>query len=334
MKAKVTKKGLLTLGLICVLVSMVPTVAFSWGDATHVYISDRLKARAGYNNLNEMWGSLGPDIFNFIFDDTLCPLWLAEQTHGTTDPDSFMKVWNAASTTVEKALAYGFVSHNEVWGADSTAHISGLTFGQDMGYINAKAMILLDTPLDPTQLYDPVLNPKFGELFGSIGMTPEQQLMIAHVIAEYALDIMLRNHVDHSLGQKVKLAARFRSPKFPSLLVEAYAADYVTNCPGINLPTAAYVITTAEAEYRRNMISYGQTISRAEPIAVKLIAKQIVALAPDFLGGELPIPEAYAVELIKAAIYGSMAICDDYLTEINATIEFVEGNLSTNGIIY
>jgi hypothetical protein len=339
MKGNVTKKALLTLGLICVLLAMVPAVAFSWGDATHVYISDRLKARGGYYNLNEMWGSLGPDIFNFIFDDTLCPLWLAEQTHGTTapdsfDPDSFMKVWNVASTTSEKALAYGFVSHNEVWGADFTAHIHGLTVGQDKGYINAKAMILLDTPLDPTQPYHPTDNPTFAEVFAGIGASPEQQLIIAHVIAEYAIDIMLKNHVDHLLGEKVKLAARFRSPQFPALLVDAYAADYAENCSGIDYLTAAAIITYAEAEYRRNMISYGQAISRAESIAVQLIAEQIVVLAPGFLGGELPDLEVDPAELVKAAIYGSMAICHDYMTEINATIEFVEDNLTDNGIIY
>jgi len=335
MKEKVTIKALLTLGLICVLLAMVPAAAFSWGDATHVYISDRLKARFGHNNINEMWGSLGPDIFNFIFDDALCPDWLADQTHGTIlVPDSFMKVWNAASTTAEKALAYGFVSHNEVWGADLAAHIHGLTFGQKEGYIEAKAMVLLNTPINPTEPYYSNLNPTFGEVFASIEMSLEQQRTIAHVIAEYAIDIMLKNRVDHLLGQKVKLAARFRSPKFPALLVDAYAADYAENCSDIDLPTAAYIITSAEAEYRRNMISYGQAISRAEPIAVKLIANQIVALAPGFLGGPLPIPEAYAVEIVKAAIYGSMAICDDFMAEINATIEFVEDNLTDNGIIY
>ena len=148
MKGNVTKKAVMTFGLICLLLAMIPTIVFSWGDATHIYISDRLKARVGYENRNEMWGSLGPDIFNFVFDPALCPTWLADQTHGST-PDSFMKVWNAAGTTAEKALAYGFVSHNEAWGADFTAHISGLTFGHDWGYINEKAMVLaehLDKP--------------------------------------------------------------------------------------------------------------------------------------------------------------------------------------------
>jgi hypothetical protein len=333
MKKKGTKMATVTLGLIYLLLIMMPAVAFSWGDATHVYISDKLKARFGLNHINERWGSLGPDIFNFIFDPTLCPTWLADETHGRV-VDSFMNVWNAASTISEKALAYGFVTHNEAWGADYTAHISGLTFGDGVGYINAKAMILLDTPLDPTQPYDPVLNPKFAEVFAGIGMTSEQQLIIAHVVAEYAIDIMLKNDVDHFIGRKLRLAARYRSPKFPALLVEAYAADYVANCPGMDYPTAAYIITSAEAEYRSGMISYGRAISQPESIAVQLIAEQIVALAPGFLGGPLPIPEADAVELVIVAIYDSMTICDDYMTEINATIDFVDENLITHGITH
>jgi len=333
MIGKVTIKAFITFGLICLLLTMVPASAFSWGDAIHVYISDRLKAQWGYKNMNEMWGSEGPDIFNFIFDPALCPAWLADQTHGRTT-DSFMKVWNAANTTSEKALAYGFVSHNEAWGADYTAHVSGLTFGQDVGYVNAKAMVLLNTPINPAEPYDPNLNPKLGEIFASIGMDPDQQLIVAHVIAEYAIDIMLRNNVDPFIGLKVKVAALARSKKFPALLVDAYAADYSANCPGIDYPTAAYIISSAEEEYRNSMIFYGKAISMPEPVAVQLIAKQIVALASAFLGGPLPIPEADVVDLVKAAIYVSMEVCDDYMTEINATIEYVNYNLTTNGITY
>lgn len=333
MKASRIVKELITVGVIFLMLFFFSTEAFSWGDATHVYISDRLKARFGRDNINEMWGSLGPDIFNFIFDEELCPSWLSEQTHGGTI-DSFIKVWNAAGTISEKALAYGFLSHNEVWGTDFTAHISGLKFGQGVGYINAKAMVLLDTPTNPIDPYDPDLNPKFSEIFSSIGMEPFQQLSIAHVIAEYAIDIMLKNDVDRSIGRKLKVAARARSSTFPGLLVDAYAADYAANCTGIDYPTAAYIITSAEAEYRNNMVFYGKVISQSESIAVQRIAEQIVALAPGFLGGPLPIPEEDAVEIIILAIYASMEVCDDYINEINATIGFVENNLLANGIIY
>jgi len=330
---KLTRKAFMTVGLICLLLTIVPASAFSWGDAVHVYISDRLKAKWGYKNINEMWGSLGPDIFNYIFDPALCPVWLADQTHGRTN-DSFMKVWSEADTISERALAYGFINHNEAWGADYTAHVSGLSFGQDYGYVNAKAMVVLNTTINPTEPYDPMLNPTLGEIFDSIGMDPDQQLMVAHVVSEYAIDIMLRNDVDPLIGVKIKAAALARSKKFPALLIDAYASDYAANCPGIDYPTATYIIASAEAEYSNNMISYGKIISKPEPVAVQLIAKQIVALAPGFLGGPLPIPEADAIELVQAAIYVSMEICNDYMSEINETIDYVDYNLTTHGIIY
>ena len=329
MVGRLTIKAFMTFSLICLLLTIVPSAAFSWGDAIHVYISDRLNAEHGYKNMNEMWGSLGPDIFNFIFDPNLCPAWLADQTH----TDSFMKVWDKADTISEKALAYGFVSHNEAWGADYTAHVSGLTFGQAYGYINTKAMVLLNTSINPAEPHDPILNPKLGEIFASIGMNDEQQLMVTHVIAEYAIDIMFRNDVDPFIGVKMKVAALTRSKKFPALLIDAYASDYATTCD-IDYPTAANIITSAEDEYRNSMVSYGKVILQSEPVAVQLIARQIVALAPGFLGGPLPIPEADAIELVKAAIYVSMEICSDYMTEINETIEYVNNNLTNYGITY
>jgi hypothetical protein len=72
MERKVTKKAFMALGLICFLFVMLPAAAFSWSQATHAYISDRLGARVGHDNMNEMWGSVGPDLFIFVFDPTLC----------------------------------------------------------------------------------------------------------------------------------------------------------------------------------------------------------------------------------------------------------------------
>ena len=325
MKAKISRKSVTALVSICLLLAMMPATAFAWGDATHAYISDELKARVGYK---EMWGSLGPDIFNFIFDAALCPTWLADQTHGRSDDGSFMKVWDAASRTTGKALAYGFVSHNEVWGADYTAHISGLTFGETYGYINEKALRLLDAPVNPLQP-----SPTFGQVFTDIGLNFDQQLAVAHVIAEYAIDIVLSNDVDPMLGLKLQVAAHSKRKNFPALLVEAYAEDYAGVCPGIDYPTAVSIITGAEAEYRRNMIAYGRILSKPEPMAVELVAEQIVSLAQAFLGEGVIIPEG-AEEIVVSGIYNSMVICSDYLTEITETIDFVRDNLNVHDVTY
>jgi hypothetical protein len=87
--------------------------------------------------MHEIYGGMAPNIFNYMFDSPhLQDLYAA--TH-----NQFMKVGNAAKLNTGKALAYGFVSHNDEWGADFTAHHSGITLGQGEGYIIAKAYLLM-----------------------------------------------------------------------------------------------------------------------------------------------------------------------------------------------
>jgi hypothetical protein len=78
----------------------------------------------------------------------------------------------------------------------------------------------------------------------------------------------------------------------------------------------------------------GQAISQSEPIAARLLAEQLVGILPDFMGGPLPVPDEDAVELMKAAILKSIALCDDYRAEIEAVIEFVDKNLRDHSITY
>jgi hypothetical protein len=328
MKRKVITKVSLSV-LICILFVMMPAAAFSWSQATHAYIADRLGARVGYDNLNEMWGSVAPDLFNFVFDPAVCPGWIADQTQGTYS-DTFLKVWNVAATNAEDALAYGFVSHNEQWGADHSAHESGLRPGyENEGYIITKAKLLLNAPIGPT-------NPQqtFGDVFAGLGMNPDEALLIAHVITEDAIDIRLGNEVDPLLGRKLATAARNETKMFRALLVEAYAADYADYCFGGDYATAASVLTATEEGHRKYMIFLGQAISKSEPAAAQLLAQQLVSILPELLGNPLPVPEAEAVEIVRAAMFSAMDICDDYLAEINATIEFVDKNLKEHGIAY
>jgi hypothetical protein len=304
---------------------MIPAAAFPWNQATHAYIADRLGTRAGHDNLNEMWGSTAPDFFNYIFDPAVCPGWVSDQTHGM-HAETFMNVWNAADSNAENALAYGFLSHNEVWGADQTAHEACRTCGQNDGYIIVKAKQLLVTPINPA---NPLLT--FGDAFATLGMSPDEALLVAHVSTEYAVDIMLGNDMDRLLGRKLATAARSETKGFRPLLVKAYATDYAAYCFGGDYSTAAKALTAAEKGHRKDMIFLGQAISQSAPAAVQLLAEQLEAILEDFLGGPLP---ANALEILKAGIFSSMTLCDDYRAEIEATIEFVAENLKDHGIVY
>jgi hypothetical protein len=192
-----------TLGAVWVFF-LLPAAAFPWNQATHAHIADALAARVGQDNLQEIWGSVTPDFFNYIFDPAVCPGWVSDQTHGT-EADTFLKVWNVSGSEKEEALAYGFVSYNGAWGADHSAHEASLTLGPEEGYVIAKAKELVDTRVEPASPH-----PTFGEVFAdSFGVNPEEALLIAHVIIEYGVDIRLGSEVDPSLGRKL---ARIGNP--------------------------------------------------------------------------------------------------------------------------
>ena len=165
-------------------------------------------------------------------------------------------------------------------------------------------------------------------------MSPDQGLLVTHLISEYAVDIMLRNDVDPLIGRKLATAARDVTKRFPALLTKAFAKDYADQCFGGDASAAADVLTAAEKEHRKNMIFLGQAISQSKSVAVQLLAEQVVGVLSDFLGGPLLVPEAQVVEIVNAAIYSSMDLCSDYRKEIDATIEFVGKNMEDQGITY
>ena len=139
MKALQGKKSWTMLTALVLILGLGASQAWAWGSATHTYIDDRLNRQGpGQKNLGEMYGGVAPDLFNYLF----APYqpYLYGQTH-----DDFLKVWEAAGprqSSVKRALAYGFVSHNDLWGADVTAHHNGITFGQGQGYVIAKAQAM------------------------------------------------------------------------------------------------------------------------------------------------------------------------------------------------
>jgi hypothetical protein len=136
------------------------------------------------------------------------------------------------------------------------------------------------------------------------------------------------------LGRKLATAARNETKGFQRLLVKAFSADYGAYCFDGDNPKAARVLTAAEKNHRKDMIFLGEAISRPEQVAVQRLAEHLVAVLPDFLGRPLPVPAADAVEMVEAAIFRSMAICDDYKEEIDATVEFVGRMMEENGTTY
>jgi 3D (Asp-Asp-Asp) domain-containing protein len=322
MKISKIKRALISSGMICLALVFLASDAFPWGYATHAYIDDHIGENRRLINLDEIYGGMAPDIFNYMFDNPEYLGYLSYQTH-----NGFMNVWEKAKTKREEAFGYGFVSHNDVWGADSTAHHSGITYGQTEGYVIAKAEILKPTIVE-------ILTELASEDYPT-DLLDEIALDVSHELVENGIDILMKR-LDPEIGEKIALSALHRNPQFPRFLVRAYAEEFSAYA-GISYPEASYLIKTSEKEFRESMIFYGQALMQDEETAIQLISQQTAYIAESFLGAYgIILPDGTdLVPLITFAIQQSIEICaDDFSYEIEATINYVEQQMNANDITY
>ena len=322
MKTLKGKKSWTILTALVLILGLGASQAWAWGSATHTYIDDRLNRQGlGQKNLGEMYGGVAPDLFNYLF----APYqpYLYGQTH-----DDFLKVWEAAGpgrSSVKRALAYGFVSHNDLWGADVTAHHNGLTFGQGQGYVIAKA-----------QAMKPILIATLASL--GIALDDTVALDLSHNFVEYGVDVLVKN-LDGQVGAKMADAALKRNPTFPALLVQAYGDDVAAHL-GISSEDAAQLILTAEQSFRKTKIYEGQALMQDDAAAIALLAEELADFAQAYLAGfgvTLPpgVGREQIVGLAENFIGLAMAMCqEDFAHELTATIAFVNEQLDTHGIAY
>ncbi len=301
--------------------------AFSWGWAVHTYIEEQFETKWQIKNANLLYGALVSDIFNYEF--TAPALYMKNQTH-----NDFMKLWDAAQSQPGKALAFGFVSHNELWGVDYTAHISGITFGQlgtipghpnEGGYVIAKAYLLKE---------DPYLN----FVFTYLGLPDSVALTVCHELVEYGVDILMKQR-DPMVGAKITAAALPPNPNFPMLMEKAYADDLAAQFGLSNVETHKFLVSS-EKQFRQLMILYGQVLMQDDKTAIALIAENLAVIAKEYLaasGVTLPpsFDDTQLIELVKIGIGKSMDLCYlDYYEEVSRTSSFVVQQLAEHGIEY
>jgi hypothetical protein len=296
--------------------------AFGWGSATHAYIDDHLGKKGPLRNLNEIYGSMAPDVFNYLFQNLGWLNYLYMETHY----DNNIVVWQKSDTILEKAVAFGFVSHNGIYGADATAHGSyDYSATPPDGYVIAKAVAMAQE-----------LNALLNQLgLADKDVVSEAGYELCHTFVESAVDLLLARH-DRSLGGKISAAAVARTREFPDLLVKAYGEDFAKE---FKLPYAKAVrtIRSAENEFRKNMVSYGLALAQKPDVAKELIVDQLVELAPAFLGAYgVTIPEDTDLTSLSNYLIGvAINLCEpDYLQTVNYTISFVAKNLAEMGVSY
>jgi hypothetical protein len=338
LKGDCMKKPMLVLFLAFLTMGMAVSPLYPWGSATHAYIVEQIGRNFGLRNVNEIYGAISPDLFNYLFG-TAYQRYLRHQTHGISGDESFLKLWWAAERrNFQKSLAFGFLSHNDVWAADFTAHHEAQTL-PDPG--------VLPEEYDPgwviVQAFD--LNAIWGlaEYLWSIKKegVPESVVFtfaieICHNIIEAAGDVVITDE-DPLLGMKLSSSALLRDSHFPELLVDAYADDFAFQYD-MSFETAAQIIRDAEKEFRKMMILYGTALMQDKETARKLLAQQMADFAQAYLEEDFHLPSHNEIFLkIDEGLTYAIDLCvtgNSYLDEIQETVKFVRSNLLLNRISY
>jgi hypothetical protein len=317
--------------LVVLLVLCISTLALAWSPGTHAYIANKLNK--GISPANTIFGAVAPDINQLLSPDQNSPFFTA--THygfdGMLDATAVVPGRNA------KALAFGYVSHNEVWGADHYAHITsnlypnyvnpdGRYSGQN-GYVWVKAQQL--RALMQTQLEQ---SGQASSLTDFLLSDP----MNCHFIVEYAMDIVLKTTRDTKIGERLMNASTlYDSDSLGALFTNAY--------PGL----AGGAMATYQGNWAGLMQMYGAALNKPTlSQTVPAVAAFLEMLAEQLLAGQIdtalgvppgtPLPDPVKQQLlalINLGLQDSVALCAaDYNLELDATINAVRKTMKQNEI--
>lgn len=224
-----------------------PCLVYAWGSATHIYIADGVFPDCG-DKTNIHYGSVAPD----LYDRAPPSRWpTAFQDTHYDYIDLRPSAWSPAS----RAFANGWLTHNEAWAADRSAHIQKPLGGP--GYVVGEAERL-------TALFG--FDPNF-----------------AHLVVEAAVDLLVKENQDPGIGNKIIRAAQSRSPQDLYLL----ASVLVFGAARTDLGTLVW----AELAHRAFLIGYGTALALPSPFDRLALAGLFVGLAREAYGTEILLGE-------------------------------------------
>jgi hypothetical protein len=311
------KKLLISTCIVFIALALFSSTAFSWGPATHAYIGKKLGYQFGYLNLQEIYGAMAPDI-PWIMDPADMNISIAL---GTLTHYNFQNVEERAWWRSQRAFAYGFATHNEVWGADHTAHWDAQSIPGPGGYVSMQII-----PFRASLPTFPVNIPEILDDLEGAGF-PVNDLL--HKAIEGAIDLLLVTDepaLAKDIGMRMVLSAWLRSPSVPWLLVKAYAGPLLAENPELgSWWQAAKKIIAAEKEFRQLIVLYGLALSQEDPVAAvaEIVATQFgylidpTVITPEQL-------ESLTYQVLNAAI---IRCTPTYSNELDETIEAISSEL-------
>jgi hypothetical protein len=273
-----------------------------------------------------MYGAVLPDAFNYLFDAR--GEYLYQQTHF-----NFAPFYEASRMIPLRGIGFGFVSHNNEWGADFYAHTSAVgTPGT--GYALAKAEALM-----------PHTVPVIAGILMSAGLPEDQATAIAgmmapalgHDLAETAVDLLVRRNLDPGVGLRMLLAAQARPASVPGVLASVYGPGLATFA-GLPLAEAKKLIMDTEKEARQIILQYGGAFMLPEEQTMALLAGQMAPLAELFIenalaGNGIPLDVTVEPDQVAALMVTAVGVVEaDYQAELAATLTRVAIALQEHGI--
>jgi hypothetical protein len=282
--AKLTKSKLISL-----LVGFTIVLGFSnvhaFNPATHLFIAQGVFHS---QDVDLDYGSISPDLI-FFADQEKWPTSFEDTHYNYIDLRSY------AIGHAQKAFALGWLTHNELWGADYYAHRINpignntcINQGYYQGYIIEKACLLSD----------------------KAGIDPE----FAHFAVETAIDFLLRSNEDPELGEKLLNASLFRSWFDRNLLAKVLVwkerrTDLVT-------------LAAAEMSFRNLIGRYAIALALPSPYNKEALAR---------LGAEMAL-EIYRIEVSQEEVLNildlAISLCEeDYRDVIYFTINEIRKGL-------
>lgn len=284
---------------------VIPAGLMAWGPATHAYIAKGLQLNDP--STQEIYGAVAPDMFN-LPEGSPYHTYLAEQAH-----NHFMGLALEARSRHLEAFVLGFISHNERWGADFTAHLNGMTVKR--GYVVTKSYTLA-----------PQLRPSLEILFENAGVpvafwwSSQLAPVLSHSLVEAAVDLLIRRNDDPAIGLDLFISANQRPSSVSDLMVSTYAQRFALDME-LSLDEATQTIEEAEETFRQEMILYSNTLDQGEPASIQALTERGVhwvnTLIQSATGQSLKMPSSLLGEFLDLAF---KEVEGDYRQEIVETL--------------
>jgi len=255
--------------VIAVVFAAIPVHSFN--PAAHIYVADQaFPDRA--DKVNFFYGSIAPDLSQYT-DPGKWRTRPFDVTHY-----EYIDLNPFARGTAQKAFAAGWLTHNEISGADRYAH-GTKALGYSDGYVTIQATVLATSI--------PGLTVDFG-----------------HFAIETAIDLLLKEK-DSSLGSKLMKANLLRSPLDRELLTKVLIVQ--------NRETDWLTLVSAELAFRNAVNQYASAFVLPAPLDKEAIIRLGVQLAQQQFGitvtaDQLRVVLETAISLCQASYYYEMAV--------------------------